>query len=642
MPEFHKNQIAWDAPASGGVKLAKPDYGYLQDAMNSLADKANRVANAEMIRLDDSIKADLDAELESINADLDNMRSATGDFDGMENAAISRLHGVLANYDEATRRRFLNKNPHYLDNVRLATKEKILDRKRDIYETEVENNLPLWTSQAAMIGTPEARQEVIHKIQQSLGNISYESTVSNMIYKANQMFDNYNVQRLIGRGDKESLLAAKEFLRSPETSVTIDPYTRARLDASIDKELTELAKPKKKEDNPYAIAIEQAVADLALEGRWDEVDFIKDQITNSGDSIKTSRGNTANMVNGVPLPLYLSMGGLTSVERFALRKDLDNKYKSPAAEQDQIEYNMAVSDTLTDYVSGFDNKTTEASRAVLGLREAMNDDKFEKLDKTTKEDVERAVKQYTDAKTELMTSDSMPFRRGAFYNYRSESEEKLRSMLKTQIDMISKQGGRELLFVDGRTAPSIAEKFDTRTGPTLRDAIAPMRETYYKDIENNTVGEYTLMLWKQLSVMQAAGMLKGTGFEASQDTYTTFFDSMLGDLSLRGTVNTETSEETVKDFRNVLKGMLGTGATVSQKEQDIIDVLINNASSAQKGMSSGWFWDALDWIHRKATGERHVVIPTNAKPNPKLTTLEVAQNMSPNIKQTRKAIKETK
>ena len=270
MPEFHKNQVRWEAPEPSKVTLAKPDYSYLTGALNNLANAADAIAETERIRTDDALKADLEEQINLANRDIDDARSVDADFDSLGEKALSRIHATLGSYDESAQRRFLDANPHYLDNTQLAVSEKILKRKRDIFENDVENNLPLWTSQAVLKGTPAARQDVIHKIQERLGNISYETTVNNLIFKANQMMDNASIANLIGKGTDESLAQARAFLSNPETNVTIDAYRRANWVDMVNDAQARLDKLKATADDPESQAIVDIFTELKRTGKKTE------------------------------------------------------------------------------------------------------------------------------------------------------------------------------------------------------------------------------------------------------------------------------------------------------------------------------------------------------------------------------------
>lgn len=413
MPEFHKNQVRWDAPEPQKVTLAKPDYSYLQGALDNLARAGDAIADTERQMLDDRLKSDLDEQLNLANQDIEDARSATADFDSLGEKALSRIHGALGQYDEATQRRFLNANPHYLDNTQLAIQEKILKRKRDIFETDVENNLPLWTSQAAMIGTSQARQDVIHKIQESLGNISYETTVDNMIFKANQMFDRYNIARLISSGTPESLAEASRLLKTPELTVTIDPYQRVQFEKDINSTLKELTKQSEAAKKPQGAALVEAYRKLRVFGLQGDADYLYEQVAQGyGDVAKTTTGEYALTIDGQPLPLYLSLQDLNQTERLEIAKEMKKLDKEDLGFLSRtIDYSLRTDDLLKQYTIGYDNKDAAQSEAVAGLEDVMNNVRmFQELPLEKQKEVRRIVTQSRNAKTEIMTFDSTPFR----------------------------------------------------------------------------------------------------------------------------------------------------------------------------------------------------------------------------------------
>jgi hypothetical protein len=676
MAEFHKNQIKWDAPERDRITLAKPDLSYLSNALNNLAQDSQYIADAERKRLDDRLAEDMKRQELETNDYIEDARSVTADFDKLGTDALGRFQATLSSYDEATQRRFLEANPHYLDNMQLAISDKILKRKRDIFENDVENNLPLWTSQAAMIGTEKARQDVIHRIQESLGNISYETTVTNMIFKANQMFDKYNVAELLRRGalgDTNALSQAEAFLKNPRRSVTIDPYQRVMYQSSIDGIRKDLAKEKKSKDNPQAEAIIEAYRKLRYYGFNKEGDYVYDQIINSqNELISTTQDGYAIEIEGQPMPLRFALQGLNASDRMEIAKEM-RKYDNDTPEyvRHKLDYMNRVADLVSNYKVGHDNKDSTQSMAVAGLEEAMNNTRlFDELDTNTQQDIRRYVKQSRDAKTEIMSFDSTPFRDVGWFEENAQRvipETTAGVYLKSATGPMwspvpeSQKGGNEIL--ENLLGMSLIQKpqsgvqrdiysaqalgndmadyisyAETKGGDSLVNAVLPLRTMFYKDIEDNTIGEYVLLTWEAMSIMQKQGMLDGTRFYAEQGDYTKMFDSVIGALRADGSLNQRTTDENAQAVTNIIKSMAGRGAKLTEYENRVVAAIADAAAGSQVNRSAGWFGNW--WNKNFGRDTRTIHIPDDATPSVEWRDLSTAVELEPSTKKTIKAAKQ--
>lgn len=384
MPELHKNQVAWEAPEPQKVSLAKPDYSYLQNALDSLSRDSQYIADAERKRLDDAMAADLTEQLNLANQDIDNERSATADFDSLGEKALSRLQGAFGQYDEATRRRFMENNPHYFDNVQLAISDKILKHQRQVIEAGVENDLPLWTSQAIMIGTPQARQDVITKIQERLGNISTEATVDNMIFKANTYMDKATVSNLLVTGTDDSLRQAEAFLKTPEVSETLDPIERSNYLSMIKNKREELFKEKeakkKAGEDPESQMILNMYSEMRMQGMTAPADQLFDDVRSNKECIETVPNSWGVKVNGQPIPQCINLNHLSPVQRAGLLAKMKEKDSlDPNKIIDEAKYANAVADALTNYQIDSGNKSVKTSSSIMLIDDLIKSSAFKSL-----------------------------------------------------------------------------------------------------------------------------------------------------------------------------------------------------------------------------------------------------------------------
>lgn len=674
MPEFHKNQVRWEAPEPSKVTLAKPDYSYLTKALDNLAQGADAIADAERVRIDEAMKQDLNEQLNLANQDIENARSVTADFDSLGVKALSRIQATISSYDPAAQRRFLDANPHYVDNTQLAISEKILKRKRDIFENDVENNLPLWTSQAAMIGTEQARQDVIHKIQESLGNISYETTVSNMIFKANQMFDRYNIARLISIGTPEALAEADRLLHHPEKTVTIDPYQRVQFQRDIKSAYKELETARKSLKDPTAQAIVEAYAKLRSYGYNGDADYLYEQVINPHNGkLKTTRGEYALEFDGEPLPMFLEAAGLTQLQRAEIVKAMIAYDKQdPNVLKRMTDTRIRADDLLEKYTIGHDNKNSDQSLAVAGLTEIYdNPILFQYLTDDAQKDVARIVGKNRAAKTEIMTFDSTPFRdvgltasnatrlvseRTAGYYLKSATGPKwspvpeyMQTRNATMEDLfqmslvspdVNPTGAQRNIYNEvafGEDAADYLTYSEEKGADSLLDAVLPLRTMFYSDIEDNTIGEYVLLNWEAMVIMKKQGLLEGTRFDSDLSTYTEMFDDMIAALNADGTINQRTTDDAAKEVTKRIRAMAGVNSQLSEYEKRVLAAIEDGAASTQVNRKAGWFGN---WLNKALRGSEKVYVPDDALISPEWRDLSVGVEASSKTKTRRKAAKE--
>lgn len=682
MPEFHKNQVAWSAPEAQTVSLAKPDYAYLADALNSLAKDSQNIADTEAKMLDDKLLADLNEQVNLANQDIEDARSATGDFDYLGERSMSRLQSAFSKYDEATRKRFLRSNPHYMDNFQLAVSEKINNKKRAVIENGVKNELPQWASTAAMIGTEQARKDMILKIQDRLGNISDETTLNNMIFAANQMFDKYNVSALLFQGTEESLNKLESLLKNNKELTTLTPEERIDAMKDVRSAREDLEKRKKlTTKDPQAKAIVEAYAKLWQNGFKDDALRIYNEVLNTQNTLITTSANGLEYeINGEVLPLYLALDGLNATDRAAIAKEMETYDKMDSGFLFSLnQYGNDVDDLLRKFNEGYQNKTSDQSLALAGLEDAMSTYRFFKeLPSDKQKEIERIVRQSGKAKDEIMDNNSMPYRAtGVFFNNGAQRvysgdiaaeyllEATGRPYSPVPLDMRTQNETTKMaedLFQMSFVNPqkmtqaerdiydrhSVANKIansiiygETRGGDALIDYMQPLRTQFYRDIEDNTNGEFVLLVWGALDLLQRKGALKDTRFDSKPSTYRKMADSMIANLKSKNLLNARTTDEIAKATIDMLRGLTGNGQ-LTEYEQAVLKTISDGASSAQINRDSDNFVNFYDkHMSRVAGGRdiRSVVIPSDAKPSPTLRNMAIAiESMS----QTEKDKKATK
>ena len=128
MPELHANQIRWEAPEPQKVSFDKPDYSPLADAFARLGNVADEIGQRQRKMLDNNLEADLKLAEDEANKIIDEAQSATADYGGLSEMALSKLQETFYKYDEATRTRFTREHKTYFDEVQLAISDKILTK----------------------------------------------------------------------------------------------------------------------------------------------------------------------------------------------------------------------------------------------------------------------------------------------------------------------------------------------------------------------------------------------------------------------------------------------------------------------------------------------------------------------------------
>ena len=159
MPEFHKNQITWQAPEAQKVSLVKPDATPLAEAFNNLGRMAGNVAKSEMGYLDNQIVSDLDSITAEMNQKLDDANSLDADYSGIVEEAMAKWDATFSSYDGATQRRFLNNNPHAREAYELDINTKAVKKEQDQIYNRSKLNIAQWSSD--VVNAPEELQNAM-------------------------------------------------------------------------------------------------------------------------------------------------------------------------------------------------------------------------------------------------------------------------------------------------------------------------------------------------------------------------------------------------------------------------------------------------------------------------------------------------
>ena len=653
MPEVHKNQIKWDAPEPSKVTLDKPDYSYLTKALNSLANDSQNIADTQAKMLDDKLAADLNEQLNLANQDIENARSVTADFDSLGEKALSRIQAALGQYDTATQKRFLRANPHYIDNTQLAISEKILKRKRDIFETSVENNLPLWTSQAIVAGTKEARNDVIHTIQESLGNISYESTVDNMIFKANQMMDNATIGNLIAKGTEESLKEAERYLRDPKTTSTIDAYKRTGWFGQISDAYARLEKEKEKNkpEDKTADLILDAYIELKRTGKTAAADDLFRLVVNTDAPIvRTSPAGWGLDANGKAIPQYFDLSKMSATQRAGLGLEM-RKYRNldPYEEYKDSEYRVAVNDALSNLQIASKNKTSEQGAIISNITGLIADtDRFSSLEPGTQDKLTTAIDKYKKAIGETITGhktyvNTAPFAAktigvpveelGALVSHAKSPEVRNAMRVSDYLqDPLIAWKTRPQTFTDVMTSfggEEIAE------GQLIVDSTADTVNEFFKDTEPNGVARFGINAVGLLEGFKRSGKLGNTRLNNDEGYYGIVLTNWVNALKYSGTMNKQMTDADDKDVKSLFKLIVGD-TSFTKEEQEIVDEIIRRNKNSQASRTASSIVRALSTPEARTV---YKVPGSNPTPNVEQWRLVNEINSSEKVEKAYKNVK---
>lgn len=203
MPEFHKNQIAWDSPASQGVKLAKPEYEQLAGAFNTLGRMADNVANSEMGYLDNQMTAQLNAVTAEVKEMIKNADSLDADYSFLEEQAMAKWNSVFGSFDEATQRRFLNNNPTAKEQFELGVRAQTLKKEQDQIYNRSKLDIAQWSTDV-VTAPPEQQDAVLRDRIAAIQNLGLPITKTDeLVFALRSEIDDYSIANAISNNDFE-------------------------------------------------------------------------------------------------------------------------------------------------------------------------------------------------------------------------------------------------------------------------------------------------------------------------------------------------------------------------------------------------------------------------------------------------------
>lgn len=540
--ELYKNQISWDRqPAIAINPRIKPDIQPLAEGFAVLNDVANNIQVAAQKAEDDALISDLNLAEQQSKSLIDNAKDASGNYENLRPQIEQIMGSALSKHSAAARNRFLRERPTYIDQVKLDMSDRILSKKRGQLELQTEQDLDMWTKQALIEGTPEARNMVMYKIEDRLGNISSPETIMRLKQKANMVMDKAVVTGLILNGDEKSLKMAEKALTQASTldAAEIVEY-KARIKAQRDENKkneenirkTLLSPIVKEETDKYSIIAQ----DLAIKAENDRLTKSPEWVD---DVMQMKQLMDQLGSDGIPLIENIDSGLRENIRRTVYNFD---KMR-----------NAAFADASTPILKnvGFTTKQNIGSVADVTTKQ------LESLITGIKPEVKKNLSVLE--RTAMSAFDAAELIKSGGYSLFSPREE-------------------------------ITELTDINTnGFTAQQAIVTfsdeMRSNVYTDVAENTNAELAIMAAGIFLMGSQQGLFRDTGLSVTQKKINDTLDILLRSLKDGGQYNQTVSEKSgsiISDF-----GMMLAGRKLTESETEIVNNIDNLTKSAQGQRGTG-------------------------------------------------------
>lgn len=201
MAEFHKNQIAWQAPEAQKVSLVKPDHGPLAEAFGNLGRMADNVAKSEMGYLDNQIVSELDAITAEMNQKLSEADSLDADYSGIVAEAMAKWDAAFSSYDAATQRRFTNNNPNAREAFQLDIGARALKKEQDQIYNRSKLDIAQWSTDV-VTAPAEMQDAVLRDRIAAIQNLGLPiSQTDDLVFRLRSEIDDYSIANAISNGD---------------------------------------------------------------------------------------------------------------------------------------------------------------------------------------------------------------------------------------------------------------------------------------------------------------------------------------------------------------------------------------------------------------------------------------------------------
>lgn len=667
MPELHKNQIQWQAPEPQKVAFDKPNYQPLAEAADYISRLSDDLSQRKQKMLDENLAADLKLAEDEANQIIDDEQSATADYGKLSEMALSKLQGAFYKYDEATRKRFTEGHKTYFDEIQLAVSEKILQKTAKQIKTDVKVNLPLWASEAVVAGTPEARQAGVHKIQSTLKGLASPAEIEEFVYQYNNMIDKSNLNNLITAGTEESYAKARALINDPKHRPSIDPYEASVFNARIIAGEQEIAKAKKKADDPMSLELIKTYGEYSSAGETMSALDLIDRVSSGKEIMIPQRDKDTGeirmlYVNAADMPVAQRLGIITEMKKY----DALN----PSFQIDKDNFNSEVSDALLLYKKSLSESTSGQDEALTLLTQLQDNLLFKYVEGGTREEIAGYINGQLKARVEASLGEEQQYRvnkygfigatPGISYDKKvgnpvnilsqSMSEARLMSNPSSEIrggimdklvrDQANQSTGLKVManspaerIIRG-LMPLGMPKYQHNITMSMLGAAKIYKDRFAKDMNDDSVAELGLFNKILLPAMRDNNMLAGTRFGKTNLTYEKAFTQWSSEMKRQDLYNKRTDSDNAKNVERFYEILVGDKLNSYEKER--IRTINDWAKSGQA--NDDWS-DMEAYLFSPSAPDAQAVKGSNQSRNLGLMKATAAAKSSTRID---KAIKENK
>ena len=586
--ELHSNQIRWEAPEPHKFNFDKPDYTPLANSLNYLSGVSQDIADRLNAMEDDKLEADVKLAEDEANKAIEDADSATADYDQLSEMALSKVQGAFYKYNEAARVRFTRKHNTYFDELQLAISDKLLKKKAQQLENDVEINIPQWTTVALNQGKAGLEWMLNEKIAKTLEGVSSPEKIASLQFKAKHMYDTASVNNGLN-GDEAAIKKTMSDLKNPKIYDTLNAYERSVSYSSGKNKLESLEKAKKKEDDPNLKLLSRMYATYSSQQDEASQDKLYKQIVGL-DPSPIVIGEEIDE-NGVPQPKLLYMDSYSMDDRLDFATKLSNAYDKYNGSM-KIRQNLYENDLrkmLTEYKEAEANSSSDRAHVIINLNNMRYDvNRYSKVDETTRQDIDALIDNEISARIEALNVPD-------FYADNILWSGEKATNINPGVELVRRiatgqepaSGKSQADWALGKDVAATARS----DGGLLQDVIQTWKGDFDKDMGRDTVSEYALVSTFVLKAFRDAGKLQGTRLAQPDRVYVESLMLTMNGLLESGDYNKRIRDEDVQKVESLYTNFLVSPPT--DEEKQIISQIDKWASTAQASRDSYQLWAYL-------------------------------------------------
>ena len=265
MAELHPNQIPYQADRTAKANLVGPQ-DYLSEPLARLGSLADGVAKKISDDNNSKIKDNVLLAEAKIKENIAKAKATQiEDYDRLIQESYELYNRAFDGFPESAVRRFNAENPTLFEALQLSVNDQVFNKKKEQILQEALDDIPRLTSNAALgLYGKDGRGYVVEKLRNQLKDYLSVAEMDEVLNKVHSELDNYEISQLIAEHDWSG---ARAYLNDPMRHTTIRPTDMVRymerIAAGETADLKEKEEKKKKEEDPRAIYLKNAVARLA-------------------------------------------------------------------------------------------------------------------------------------------------------------------------------------------------------------------------------------------------------------------------------------------------------------------------------------------------------------------------------------------